>query len=201
MATVTTTNSNNGLTATWNNPAARSSTRDNPYPIGKIVYESSFVVAAKGAADETEVIMSWTLPRNYYYRLGTTMFNIIAGDSASLLDFELMAGMTITENQVSRYQLTYTNQFALVNGSGSGRSFKARADAVTQDFLSPFLLTRVPDQLIDASQGSSVVTTRILDSSADTSLTVTFSFYCEAFMYTVEQARHMTVPMPALWNR
>lgn len=171
-------------------------------PFGEILFANVFTVPLKDALDESQVIISCTFPRNYVYRLQSMEVQIAGPVTADLTDREPLAAVAITENQVITRRFPMFN--IATNGAINGWGYKIAPDATTNDFATYFVPggrdftgTHIADQLIDASQGSSIMTFTSIDSSNDDTAAVIFAFRFLATIYTVQQFNAAPINTPA----
>lgn len=180
MATVTTTFTPTGQLRTFdrsNDPAA---------PFAELSFiVPTLTIPAKDAANESEVVISCTFPRNFVYRLQSLE---IFGASTSLAvfdDLEKVWTVSITESQV------VTRRFGLYNRVQANEgvtSFKIDPDATTNDFgtyWSPD--AHIANQLINAGQGSSIMSIQLMDTTSDATAAVFITFRGLALVYNVGQ--------------
>jgi len=190
MATVTTNITSNGNLRTWTSPARQDGS------FGEIVFTGAATVAAKGAADESHVITTFTLPRNYYWRIMFIDFFITAGDTATFVDYEPAMRGQYTENQVTAANFQVYNDHDFRTGN---EAFKFNPDSVTQDFCTFFTASNdLQARLVNAAQGVSQVRMDWMDTSADTSLALGVFFNGRAIAYSVNQGREERNNSPTL---
>ncbi len=198
MATVTIAIADTGLMETWDNPAAQSGVV-TAGPVGRVQFSGTTSITAKGATDETEVILTLSLPRGYFYRLANlhwSAFSTSATPFAPSNGFEFAAPGIVAENGVSTYRFFMMNDLAkywadsLVGGGQVIGAVKTDPDTVTNDFGTIFYPgTGLSSYFIDASGANSTVLISWMDTSADATAAVSFLHFGQAYMYTVEQGR------------
>lgn len=183
MATVTTTNSPEPVLR----PFAKSN--DPSAPFAELKFVSTFTVAVKDAANESEVIVSAVMPAHYVYRLqALEIFGASSADTVWDIStgFERAWTVTLTENQVS------TRRFGLFNQMRTQvvrSAVKIDPDAVTNDFGTWFAPTGVDlgDQLIDAREATSIISCQLMDTSDDATAAAVFTVRFLATAYTIAQ--------------
>ncbi len=171
----------------------------SPNPVSKVVFTAAFTILAKGAADETHVIFTCTLPTGYYYKPNLIEWTA-ASTSQAVFDgsngLQLGAGAILTENQVSAYQFMMVNRADAIAGS-----IKNQPDSVTNDFSTWFGPENPGDvqrYMIDAAQGVSILQMNWMDTSASTTSAVVGALRAEFFRYTVEQGVAYPANSPTL---
>jgi len=186
----------------------RSSTRSGlatGLPIGKIIFADAFAVAAKDAANESEVILTCTLPTGYFYR-PSQLWMSASGTTAATFHqasgFEVGARALFTENQVEAYSFALMNLvsdgFEIFGGTNIG-AFKSAPDAVTNDFSTFFKPYQDISSLwIDASVGASIFRCTWMDTSSDATTAIAITWRLEVMRFTVEQARYAYANSPTL---
>lgn len=190
MATVTTTSTGTAQITTYESPAARAGAVLDA-PIGEIVFTDSFDIPAKLAADENYVVVTCTLPRNFFYRLRYMSNWLIGSSTSDLDDFQGAMYWTMTENQIAKYYFPAIGpRFAYHPNT----NFKWSEDATTNDFGQFY----VPDDwirkvLVDASEGISIVRGQLLDSSANANAASRLTYRLEFDTYTIDQAKSFQV--------
>lgn len=194
MAAAVTTINDPGVLAQWDRPL-------NPLaPISSVFFaDPDSAVAAKDAADEMTITLTLTLPPNFFYRLAFLELGLEAPAIADLEDYEKAARVEVFEAGIStgRFALYNLTEFAT---GGAEPGFKAEPDAVTNDFSTFFAAPpgKLQTELIDARNGVTIVQVRLVDTSADATSALVFSYRCRAWQYTVEQALMSEVNTPTL---
>jgi len=184
MTAVTISSSPTGIIRTWDTPPGSAA------PMGEILFEDlTFAIPSKLAADEHRIFFTFTLPRNFVYRIVEQAVQFIAPGTSPLSDIERFMTGQYTENQVSKrlWMFTPTVAFYSVNAL---RAFKSSFDSVTNDFALMYEVTPgafLERNLIDASQGVSIVSWTLMDTTATTTLALSCSFRCRLLFYSVEQ--------------
>lgn len=169
-------------------------------PAASIFFNTTaFTIAAKDAADETEIAITMTLPPNYYYRIAFIEIGLLAPAIIDLEDFEKAARVEIIEDSSIVGAFALYNQVEYATG-GAEPGFKGQPDAVTNDFVTfygprPALLQT---ELIDARFGTSTIVIALLDSSADATAVMSGFVRCRVWQYTVDQGLMSAVHTPTL---
>lgn len=167
------------------------------------------VIGAVGAADTNVVTISLTLPTGWFYRLVELTIQT-AGTSITDMNEpqSFMAGL-ITENQVvnKRFLVSnLTNQYSSVDAAGAlaiRAGYHGVNPTTTNDFLAVYGIDSrfqkgFRDDLIDASQGVSIVQLTWLNDSSAATGAMGLSLYSRFLMYSIEQARHGALWIPSL---
>jgi len=194
MATITTTSSPNPVIRPFRE------SQDPAAPFGELLFASSFTIPLKDALNESFVVISCVMPPNYVYRLlalEVYMASVGTGEGA---DREPLAAVTITENQVVTRRIPCQNIF---NNGLAGWAYKQAPDTVTNDYAWYYLpggregaLPDLSGQLINASQGSSILLWESVDSSNDDSAATFVQFRFLLSVYTVEQYNSAPINTP-----
>lgn len=206
MATVTTTSAPAGEPQSWIGPVSTGAGVSGTSPLGKIIFADTFTVAAKDAANESEVIMTAVLPPGYFYRP-----SLLAVDARGITNaafngtngFELGLQALILENGIQVHAFGMFNVQVVGSIAATAvniaSAMKVADDAVTNDFQA-FLLARQPiaQILINASQGTSTVRLTWMDTSGDATGAVSVNWRLEVMRYTIEQGLSWEVNAPTL---
>jgi len=198
MATVTTTSVSAGALR----PVVKS--QDPAAPFGENLFANTFTVPLKDAANESVVIISCTFPPNYVYRLQSMEVFMASTGVNEFSDREPLATVSITENQVVTRRFPMFN--VATNGAINGWAYKIESDASTNDFGTYFVPgghdlvgINLSNQLIDAGQGSSILTWQSVDTSADDTAATFMAFRFLATIYTIEQFNAAPINTP-VWT-
>lgn len=202
MATVDTTTAPEGRMVTWDSPGATLAVKAD-VPVGKMVFSDVVTVAALDAANESRVLWSLLFPPNFFYRLSTFSWTAFSTGVAAFVPatgFELAALFNIVEGGSTTASFGMYNDLAFL--SSDIAAFKEDHDASTNDFATIFSPRatglNIADFLIDATSGTSQITGRWMDTSADATAAVIIVYRLEAFVYSVEQARSWQINAPQL---
>lgn len=203
MATVTTTLTLAPTPIPWISPGVRAGNQGRP-PIGKIVFTGAGTIPLKDAANESQVIFNFTLPRNFFYRLiffewsaQSTALTVFARGTG----FEPEAKCEISENGAIQYRFPVQNRLmqdyntdVLTTIGGA----KTDDDAETNDFQAWYRApVDISQYFIDASQAA-VCAATWMDTSADATAATPVQVRAEALKYTIEQAQAWPVSTPQL---
>ncbi len=193
MATVTTTEVNTGIPTTWDQGGPASA-------FGKIVYEGTFVIPSKLAADENSIVWTLTLPPNNFYRFMGFEAMLIAPSQGDISDIEYGMRGLITEDQVTVRNFPVLSVINPGNQSNGSESFKYNPDTTTNDFAAFFRNAwDVSDELINAGgRNASIIQINWMDTSADVTAAMSCQYRALAFMYTVAQSRTFAPNSPSL---
>lgn len=203
MATVTTTFTLLGRRVPWLSQAPRAAYRGSQ-PLGKLIFTASGTIPAKGAADESEVIFTFTFPPNYFYRLlffewssqGTASANFSRASG-----FEPEARCEISEAAVTAYQFPVQNRLMndyVADNLTSIGSAKTQPDSVTNDFQAWYRAPRdISLYFIDAS-AAAVFEATWMDTSGGTTVAIPTQLRAEVLQYTIEQAQSWAPATPQL---
>lgn len=201
MALVITSIAPTGVTETWTNVAARSVPPvESPNPVGRIIFSEDIVIAALDALNESKVIMSAALPRNFFYRiseLGWSVQSTSVGVFTPATGYQLAADADIRENSVVIRRFPIYNQASNLIGADA---VKIEDDSVTNDFGTWFAAdpaSRVVQYFIDGSKGADIKI-RWMDTSADATAAVAGKLRIAVMMYTIDQARDFPSNSPTL---
>lgn len=199
MATVSTTNTPTGLRQPFEKTVSGISGQVGAAPIAKIVFAGAFNVAAKGAGDESQVIMTCTLPTGYHYRPSLLWVSAV-GTAVDVFEpvtgFESGASQSITEDSIATWLSNLVNVFERDLDVGA---IKVLTDATANDFQT--LL--VPEDaftrsMVNAAQGSSVYSSTWMDTSDDTTTLITITWRLEVMQFTIEQVQSFLPNAPTL---
>jgi len=187
MALDTTTSAPTGIPILWEASGARAGNQ-SPLPIGRIIFDATFPVAIKDAADQRQIIFTATLPRNFYHRLTSLEIQILGASIADFDDMEAAGRCLITENQATVHNFSIIN--LVLRDDPSRTAVRWTDSGVTNDFATWFgtMESDISRWLINAAQGVSIVQLQLMDVSADASAALSISWRLEADMFTVEQA-------------
>lgn len=202
MATVPIPDAPNGVPRMYESLGARAWDKSNS-PIGEIEFSNqAFVIAAKDAADENFITISCTLPTGFVYRLRYAQLLLAGVSTADLVEHEAAIACLITENQVSVYDFAMyaespTQQAGIAAGGAStaASGFKIDQNSVANDFgayYSP-IWAHINRVIINAAQGVSIFTARLLNNSGNGTAAMNISYRFEFDMFTIAQFN--AVPM------
>ncbi len=192
MATVTTTNSPDPRLRTFKrspDPAA---------PFGELLFAATFTVAAKLSTNESQVIIACTLPPNFVYRLQALEIFVASDGENPFDDLEQAWTVVLTENQVTTRRFGLYNLTEFYTAASESPAIKVDPDSTTNDFGTYYnpINTDIGNQLIDSSEGSSVMTVQLMDTSADSTAAVVVTFRFLATAYTVDQFNEAPINTP-----
>lgn len=164
-------------------------------PIAKIIYQNTFTVTAKDAANETVVSLNFHLPNNFYYKcLVLEFFAVSTGVAAFTpgtgLELGVSGSILIAGNTDYRF-LMYNEAFERLGLD----AFKIDPDSVTSDF-GTYFTTNISKYLIEGQTSS--VRLEWLDTSDDATANVFLTYRAEFLQYTVEQAVDFYINTPVL---
>ena len=194
MATVTTTVTPSQEVITFEGLAPRANYQGDQ-PIGKLVLLAQEVIPSKLAADENQILMTSTLPPNFFYRISFNEVFLAGTALASFRDnsgFELAFAGLISEGAVSKYHWSMVNELA-IGGADivSGLTFAAAKqfpDSVTNDWMATYRPSKcLKNYFIDAGSQAAVVQQSWMDTSADATTATALTWLMELYMYTVRQ--------------
>ncbi len=204
MATITTSNNPVAIVTPYTNPDGAAAGGVGPGAMAKIRFADVFAVAALGAGDESQVVITCTLPPGYYYRILQFNWRALGTATASFNaanGYQAGANVSVVENQVSNFGFPVWNQGPEHTVGAAGNTpfaVKTSPDSVTNDFTAFFDVDQAVSRiLLDASQSGSTVTTW-MDTSADATTAVTISFVMEFLQFTIDQARFRFTNSPTL---
>ena len=189
MATVTTTSTGIAEITTYESPAARAgAVLDAPF--GEVEFSDSFTIPSKLAADENYVVITCTLPRNYFYRLRYQSVFIIGSSVVDLDDFEGAMRWSSWEGAYEHYNWGLFRDNANLPYFNPAGAFQYTEDSVTDNF--GMFYERTNDQmskiLIDASTADSKIMGQLLDTTGNVNASSNMTYRVELDMYTVDQA-------------
>lgn len=205
MATVTTNITSIPQPQSWAGPSSTRAGVSGTSPVGKIIFADTFAVAAKGATDESRVLIRAIFPPGFYYR--PSQLWLTARGTAKAV-FDAAAGFQLAIGGLFLEDTTVVYDFALLNilaaGSLSAASVLAVAaktedDAETNDFQAWFASRQpIAQMMINASRGESNCELTWMDSSSDTTTAISISWRLEMLRFTIEQGVSYEVNAPAL---
>lgn len=170
-----------------------------PQPYGEVVFSAQgSTIAAKGAADTMVVTSSGTLPSGFVYRPVECRAMLSGVNEDDLQENEAAMGLLLTENQVTLKQTMMFSPSRLAEQSASVAGQEIRNPSVTNDFSAIYGL--LPEDqwltdIIDASQGSSILQTILVNNSGNATGALSFAQYYRFLMYTIQQYRNA-----AMWS-
>jgi len=196
MATVTTTN----VPAPRIRPFEKSI---NPTaPFGELLFTGTFTVPTKDAANESQIIISSTMPGNYVYRLQAIEVFMQSVGTNEFADIELAWSAVLTENQVTTRRFPLYNVIDFLSASQQ-IAIKVDPDATTNDFgtwyMPPEVFLNLGGQLINASSGVSILTLQLMDTSSDATAALVITFRILASVYTIQQYNAAPINTP-VWD-
>lgn len=204
MATVTVNSTPIGIPLGFASLAADSN-YVGPMPLQVIEFQALTVaIAAKDAANETQVILTATLPPGYVYRwrsLDLQLISSVDDFADGDLGFQTMAQCLLTEDGSTKHAFGLRVMQDRGDFDNKVKAIKAHPDSVTNDFAVWMSVMEGfdPSKLIlDAAAGTSLVFIRWLDTSADATPACVLSWNLSVYQYTVEQFRAGGLHTPQL---
>jgi len=191
VATVTTTNIDNGSWLPYNQDGG---VRSGSLPFAQISWNSEFTVAAKDAANESQINFVWNMPINYCYKLIELEVIISSVATTDLADIEHAMNCRMISPAAVAFGVSQFPGINFVLGryvSEAESSWKTAPDSETNDFECIYLPRNIPNQLLDGRDTSIGNVPSILGflmntkSDATAALNVTTSGL--AFAYTIDQ--------------
>lgn len=162
-------------------------------PFGEVVLtQTAGAIALKGAPDTNVTTVTGTLPAGFVYRMVELRSMLNAPSEADLDEVSAGMGVTFTENQQSfKETIIYNKTHDNANNSGLG-GIPIRNPATTNDFatiFNPDGADKIYSDVIDASQGLSVIQLVLVDDSGNAHNAMTLSTYIRFLQYTIAQYR------------
>lgn len=156
-------------------------------PIAEVKATSSETILAKGISDEGVYSFSTILPSDFVYRLVELRIQLASVNVADLDNFERAMEFVFTENQVTskRFQCVQENFFYTALDAQIERN-----PGVTNPIVNAYMPANpygLFTDVIDASQGQSIMLGVILDNNAAATNAVATDFYARFLQYTVDQ--------------
>ncbi len=186
MATITQTISSDVVFRNWKRPP---DPYLGPMPFSELKATSIDEIAILAGGNVGIYSFSTILPRNYAYRLVELRMQFASSSEGDLDNLQTGMEWVVTENQVTTKRFMTYNAVAFRNLSATLSSIQTRNPAVTNDFTTEQAFMNpagIFTDLIDASEGQSVMLGVIVDSVGTTAAIGTV-FYARFLAYTVEQ--------------
>lgn len=205
MALVTTSLVLTGVLDLWKVP---NNITESWIPRGEVVFAGSDVVAAKDAANESEILLQCNFPQSYVYRIQSIDYNVFSSTRAAGGLADLQGGVRVL---VSSDALGFTDFSFSMHSANAFESdglanpmYSFAASGVTNDNIRPYYpratnaSSEYPDTLIDASSDAARLLFALMDISSDATAALLMQYRVTALAYDIEQVRNWQVhsPMP-----
>lgn len=166
-------------------------------PFGEVVFNTQgSAIAAKDAANTNVITMTGTLPAGFVYRLVELRCILSGVGGGDFNETEPTIGGLFTENQVTLKEFML---FATTLGAGiTMPGFAVRNPSITNDHSNVYVPgsgDRLYSDVIDASQGISIMQLILVNDSGNATGAMVIGIYARFLQYTIAQLRN-----GSMWN-